>query len=469
MPNYINKDDVASLLRYSKNEAISITLIETENFEAWKEKSSPKETQWVEVNNFAAKDCEVLTISKDDGTMDHVLVGIGEDGITSWFFSGVAAKLPDGTYEISNELNDHDANTAAFGWAMAHYKFDQYLKNKNEKAAILITPQNCDYNHVSALVHGTVLTRNLVNIPTCDMGPNELEDVARELAKTYGASIKSIVGDNLLKKGFETIHTVGRAAEKEPRLIDMTWGPSGAPKVTLVGKGVCFDTGGLDIKPSGAMLIMKKDMGGAAHVLGLGQMIMDHGLNVRLRILIPAVENNISANAFRPGDIIKSYEGTTIEVGNTDAEGRLVLCDALALASEEKPDLLLDFATLTGAARVAMGTDVPPYFTDDTELSDELQKLSEAEDDPLWPLPLYKPYRKLLTSNIADINNVASTGLGGAITAALFLKHFVGKDIVWAHFDVYAWNTSDRPGKPKGGEAMGIRTVFRYINEKFKD
>ncbi|MBT6330964.1 MAG: leucyl aminopeptidase family protein, partial [Kordiimonadaceae bacterium] len=274
-------------------------------------------------------------------------------------------------------------------------------------------------------------------------------------------------GQELLKKGYNTIHTVGRAAEKEPRLIDMIWGNEKSPKVTLVGKGVCFDTGGLDIKPSGSMLIMKKDMGGAAHVLGLGQMIMESGLDIRLRILIPAVENNIAGNAFRPGDIIKSYKGTTIEVGNTDAEGRLVLCDALALASEENPDLMMDFATLTGAARVAMGTDVPPYFTDDKNLSDGLMKHSTLEHDPLWPMPLYAPYKKLLASPIADINNVGSTGFGGAITAALFLKDFVGPDIPWVHLDVYAWNVSARPGRPKGGEAMGLRASFDYLSGKY--
>ncbi|MDG1438450.1 MAG: leucyl aminopeptidase family protein, partial [Emcibacteraceae bacterium] len=355
MPNYINNGDVPSLLKLSKKNAISIELVKTAEIENWLKTATSAMQEWVKAHKFTAKDGEVITFSNTDGKMDHVLVGIGEDGMTPWFFSGVAGKLPDGTYKIATELNDQDACSAAFGWAMAHYQFDQYLKDKNKKSACLIVPNNCDYDHVAAIVNGTSLTRDLVNIPTCDMGPTELEGVANELAKIFSAKIKTIVGNDLLKQGFETIHTVGRAAEKEPRLIDMTWGHKNAPKVTLVGKGVCFDTGGLDIKPSGAMLTMKKDMGGAAHVLGLGQMIMASELNIRLRILIPAVENNISSNAFRPGDIIKSYEGTTIEVGNTDAEGRLVLCDALALASEEEPDLILDFATLTGAARVAMG------------------------------------------------------------------------------------------------------------------
>jgi len=305
-------------------------------------------------------------------------------------------------------------------------------------------------------------------MPTCDLGPNELEEVAADLAKAFDATISVTTGDDLLTKNLNTIHAVGRAAEKEPRLIDVTWGDEKHAKVTLVGKGVCFDTGGLDIKPSGAMLTMKKDMGGAAHVLGLGQMIMESGLKIRLRILIPAVENNIAGNAFRPGDIITSYEGTTIEVGNTDAEGRLVLCDALALANEEKPDLIIDFATLTGAARVALGADVPPFFTDDEQLNIDLPKYSLAEHDPLWPLPLYAPYKKLLNSTVADLNNVASSGFGGAITAALFLKHFVGNNIPWIHFDVYAWNATTRPGRPKGGEAMGIRAIFEYLTNKYK-
>lgn len=467
MPKYIHDDNIACLSTSTDETPISINLVNTEDFGAWQDDLSEAERAWANANGFTGKHGELIKFVGGNGQIGNITVAMDSDKVDPWFFSKIASALNDGLYKVVTELDDNIADMAVFGWAMAHYKFDAYLKDKNEKNAVLIVPENCNIDQICAVIKGTNLTRDLVNIPTCDMGPTELADAAEELANQYNANYQVTVGAELLEKGYETIHTVGRAAAKEPRLIDITWGNENAPKVTLIGKGVCFDTGGLDIKPSNAMLIMKKDMGGAAHVLGLAQMIMEVGLNIRLRVLIPAVENNISADAFRPGDIIKSYEGTTIEVGNTDAEGRLVLCDAIALASEEKPDLMLDFATLTGAARVATGADVPPYFTDDKNLSTQLLELQETEHDPLWPLPLYAPYKKMLASNIADINNVGSSGFGGAITAALFLQHFVGKDIPWAHFDIYAWNASDRPGKPKGGEAMGLRTVFAYLSAQY--
>lgn len=467
MLNHINSDDVKSLQSNRPESSIAITLVSTSELESWKKSLTEPQTNWLEENQFKAAAGETLVFSDQNGSIGNVVAGTGKEEYDPWLFSQIAGALPKGFYHLETTLDDMDADIAAFGWAMADYKFDHYLKEKSQTKAILSVPGNCDLSYVSSVVRGTTLARDLVNTPTCDMGPPELADVANELAARFGAKIDITVGEKLLKKGLNTIHTVGRAAEKAPRLIDIRWGNENAPKVTLVGKGVCFDTGGLDIKPSGAMLTMKKDMGGAAHVLGLSQMIMESGLNVCLRVLIPAVENNISGNAFRPGDIIKSYMGTTIEVGNTDAEGRLVLCDALALASEEKPEIMMDFATLTGAARVALGTDIPPYFCDDRALSEEILKYSIDEHDPLWPLPLFKPYKKLLASNIADLNNVASTGFGGAITAALFLQHFVGDNIPWIHFDVYAWNASNRAGRPKGGEAMGLRTVFQYLSDKY--
>jgi len=469
--NHINCEDVQYLKSGSpKNavkKAVPIWLVSSDKLAKWQKSLSKNHHTWQKTNDFKARSGEVIIFSGETGNIDAVAFGTGNDKIDPWTFSKLASSVPSGSYYIADALDDNDINLAAFGWAMAHYKFDHYLTEKNSKKAVLIVPKNCDLNHVGRLVRGTTLARDLVNTPTCDMGPDELAHTASNLAKAHKAKITITEGDALLKKGFNTIHAVGRAAEKEPRLIDMVWGHEKSPKITLVGKGVCFDTGGLDIKPSGAMLTMKKDMGGAAHVLGLGQMIMESGMDVRLRILIPAVENNIAGNAFRPGDIIKSYQGTTIEIGNTDAEGRLVLCDALALASEEKPNLMLDFATLTGAARVALGTDVAPYFTDDKNLLAKLPTHSDSQCDPLWPLPLYTPYKNLLNSSIADLNNVGSTGLGGAITAALFLKHFVGDDIPWAHFDVFGWNASDRPGKPKGGEAMGIRAVFEFLRAEY--
>jgi len=465
--NHINSGDVQSLQPNKVKNAIAITLISTSELESWKETLSKSQANWLEKNQFQAAAGEVLLFSDENGNVQNIAAGRGKEEYDPWLFSKIASTLPKGVYHFETPLDDMDADLAAFGWAMADYKFDHYLKEKKQTKAVLAVPENCDHAYVSSIVRGVSLARDLVNTPTCDMGPPELAEVASNLASLFGAKIDITVGESLLKKGLNTIHTVGRAAEKEPRLIDIRWGDENAPKVTLVGKGVCFDTGGLDIKPSNAMLTMKKDMGGAAHVLGLAQMIMESELDVRLRVLIPAVENNISGNAFRPGDIIKSYKGTTIEVGNTDAEGRLVLCDALALASEEKPEIMMDFATLTGAARVALGTDVPPYFCEDKNLSDEIRRYSIDEHDPLWPLPLYKPYKKLLASNVADMNNVGSTGFGGAITAALFLQHFVGDDIPWIHFDVYAWNAGARTGRPKGGEAMGIRAVFQYLCDKY--
>lgn len=468
MFNYINRHKIKSLKKGPSNKAVAIMLITNYQLEKWQKELSKSQKSWLKINNFKGDREEIILFVNEAGALELVAAGMGDEPIDPWLFSKIAAALPDGSYQISNELNDQEVNLAAFGWAMAHYKFDRYLKEKKDKKAILTVAENCDLPYVSSLVRGSILCRDLINTPTCDMGPDNLAEVTKILTKEFNAKITITSGRALLKKGFNTIHTVGRAAEAEPRLIDMVWGDKNAPKITLVGKGVCFDTGGLDIKPSNAMLTMKKDMGGAAHVLGLGQMIMEAGLNVRLRILIPAVENNIAGNAFRPGDIIKSYHGTSIEIGNTDAEGRLVLCDALSLACEENPELLIDFATLTGAARVAMGTDVAPFFTDDKILSDEILDFSDKEFDPLWPLPLYKPYKKLLSSPIADINNVASTGFGGAITAALFLKHFVKSKISWIHLDVYGWNQSARTGRPKGGEAVGIRAIFNYLIFKYK-
>ena len=467
MFNHINCEDVQYLKSGSTKNAIPISLVSKDNIAKWQKSLNKNHKTWQKIHDFKADCGEVIIFSHESGKLDAVAFGTGSEKFDPWNFSKLASSLPNGSYYISDTLVDNDINLAAFGWAMAHYKFDYYLNKKNNKKAILIVPKNCDLKHVNSLVRGTTLARDLVNTPTCDMGPDDLAHTASNLAKAFKGKITITKGEALLKKGLNTIHAVGRAAEKEPRLIDLVWGNQKSPKITLVGKGVCFDTGGLDIKPSGAMLTMKKDMGGAAHVLGLGQMIMESGMDVRLRILIPAVENNIAGNAFRPGDIIKSYQGTTIEVGNTDAEGRLVVCDALALASEEKPDLMIDFATLTGAARVALGTDVAPYFTDDDMLLKKLPIHSDNQCDPLWPLPLYTPYKKLLNSNIADLNNIGSTGLGGAITAALFLKHFVDDTIPWAHFDVFGWNASDRPGKPKGGEAMGIRAVFELLKEEY--
>jgi leucyl aminopeptidase len=328
-------------------------------------------------------------------------------------------------------------------------------------------PAGADAAYIRRVGEGVFLARDLVNTPTNDMGPDDLERAVRALAKKYRAKVSVVAGDDLLAKNFPMIHAVGRASDKAPRLIDMVWGDRNAPKVTLVGKGVCFDTGGLDIKPSSGMLLMKKDMGGAANVLGLASMIMAGGLKVRLRVLIPAVENAISGNAFRPGDVLRSRKGLSVEIGNTDAEGRLVLADALALADEEEPQLLIDMATLTGAARVALGPDLPPFYTDDDGLAADLAAAALEQEDPLWRMPLWQPYDAKLASKIADMNNVTSDGFAGSITAALFLKRFVEKAGGWAHFDIFAWNPADRPHGPAGGEAQGIRALERVISRRY--
>ena len=360
------------------------------------------------------------------------------------------------------------ATAVALGWALGCYHFTKY---KSQPMVLgkptLVWPKNCDRGAVKRTAEATTLVRDLINIPAEDMGPPELALAARKLAKKHDARIKVVVGNALLKKGYPTIHAVGRAASKAPRLIDMTWGRANSPKVTLVGKGVCFDTGGLDLKSASGMLRMKKDMGGSAHVLGLAHMIMEAKLDVRLRVLIGAVENAVAGNAYRPSDIIRTRKGVTVEVGNTDAEGRLVMCDALAEADREKPALIADFATLTGAARVAVGTQIAAMFCNDDELASDLYHAGEKTSDPIWRLPLFPAYRRLLNSKVADINNVSEGGFAGAITAALFLEEFVSKDTPWIHFDIMAWNAVALPGRPVGGEAMGMRALYDVIEKRF--
>lgn len=328
------------------------------------------------------------------------------------------------------------------------------------------SPPGVDAARLLTIAEGAYLARDLINTPANDMGPAALEQAARTLAARHGAEISVTAGDALLDANFPMIHAVGRAAAEAPRLIDLCWGDPAHPKVSLVGKGVCFDTGGLDLKPAAGMRLMKKDMGGAANVLALAHMVMARGLPVRLRVLIPAVENSVSASAFRPGDVLKSRLGLTVEIGNTDAEGRLVLADALALASEEDPALLIDLATLTGAARVATGLDLPPYFTDDSALAAALETAAATTRDPIWRLPLYDPYDEDLKSTIADIDNAPAGGFGGAITAALFLRRFVGDGISWAHFDIHGFNNTAKPGRPKGGECMAARALFALLETR---
>ena len=408
-----------------------------------------------------------LLVPGPDAKLSAVLFGIenSKAATKNKFLPGkLADLLPSGTYRFANA--PHDARLAALAFALGSYRFTRYREGKN-KTLRLELPKDVDAADISRMAEAATLARDLINTPANDMGPAELEKATRDVAERYGATISAIVGDDLLKRNFPLIHAVGRAAAGAPRLIDMRWGDPKAPKVTLVGKGVCFDSGGLDIKPDSAMLIMKKDMGGAANVLALAQMVMDAKLKLRLRVLIPAVENAISGSAMRPLDVYRSRKGVTVEVGNTDAEGRLILADALALADEEAPELLIDMGTLTGAARVALGPELPAFYTDDEALAAEVMVQAAVENDPVWRLPLWRPYEAMLDSKIADINNVASSSFAGSITCALFMKRFVESAKSWLHFDIYAWTPSAKPGRPEGGECQVARAIYALLSKRY--
>jgi leucyl aminopeptidase len=408
-----------------------------------------------------------LLLPGPDGTLAGVLFGIeGADGARPDLLrpGALATVLPAGTYRFANA--PHDARLAALAFALGAYQFTRYRRS-DDKPVRLELPAGVDGADLTRVVEGVTLARDLINTPANDMGPPDLEYAARSLAARHGASVRAIVGDDLIAQNFPLIHAVGRAADRAPRLIDISWGDDAHPKVTLIGKGVCFDTGGLDIKTESGMLNMKKDMGGAATLLALAHMLMARGSKLRLRVLIPAVENSIAGCAFRPRDIYRSRKGITVEIGNTDAEGRLILADALALADEEGPALIIDMATLTGAARVALGTEVVPFYTDDEGLAAEVMRHAAAESDPLWRLPLWTPYDTLLDSKVADVNNVSSGGFAGSITAALFLRRFVGAATPWLHCDIYAWNQTTKPGRPEGAECQAARALYALLTERY--
>jgi leucyl aminopeptidase len=383
-----------------------------------------------------------------------------------WALAGLADMLPEGSYRLDPVPEGAEPTRLALGWALATYAFARYHA-KPASGAALVWPAGADRGRVERLARAAFLARDLTNTPAGDLGPEELAQAAVRVAEEGGACHRVIVGDDLLGENYPTIHAVGRASTRPPRLVDLVWGDPAAPKVTLVGKGVCFDTGGLDLKPASGMRLMKKDMGGAAIVLGLAQAIMDARLPVRLRVLLPCVENSVSGNAMRPTDIIRTRKGLTVEIGNTDAEGRLILCDALAEASTETPQLLIDMATLTGAARVALGPELAALFCNDDKLAAALLDAADAEEDPMWRMPLWRPYRKMIDSKIADLNNVSEGPHAGAITAALYLQEFVEPGIPWAHLDVMAWNPQSRPGRPEGAEATALRALYAHISRRF--
>src|SRR3954451_6926087 len=432
--------------------------------------------QFAAANDFTAKTGKCLTLPASDGKIAQVVFGLEDESSKSrdLFRPGaLPSLLPPGVYRFANA--PHDVRLATLAFALGTYRFGRYRKNETPDVR-LVPPDGIDIADIARMAEAAALARDLINTPSNDMGPEELAQAAQALATRFGATFNCIVGDELVKQNFPLIHAVGMASPRGPRLIDLSWGDSAHPKVTLVGKGVCFDTGGLDLKPSSGMLIMKKDMGGAANVLALARMVMDAKLKVRLRMLIPAVENAVSGNSFRPLDIFTSRKGITVEIGNsdaesrlrlTDAEGRLVLADALALADEEKPDLLIDLGTLTGAARVALGPELPPFFRIDETLAAEVARCAAKENDPLWRMPLWAPYDAWLDSKTANITNAPSGGFAGSITCALFLQRFVEQARSWLHLDIYAWTPSAKPARPEGGECQAARALYALLRERY--
>ena len=448
--------------------AIPITFATKATWDAISAELPAPGRQFALANGFAAKPGACLTLPDANGEIAQVVFGV--ENATSKFRDPfrpgqLPGLLPPGVYRFAN-VAPSDARLAALAFALGSYRFGRY--RKTDAAAVrLAPPDGVDVTDIARIAEAAALARDLINTPSNHMGPEELALAAQQLAQRFGANYNCVVGDELPRQNFPLIHAVGMASPRAPRLIDFSWGDPAHPKVTLVGKGVCFDTGGLDLKPSSGMLIMKKDMGGAANVLALALMVMDASLKVRLRVLIPAVENAVAGNAFRPLDIFPSRKGITVEIGNTDAEGRLVLADALALADEEKPDLLIDLGTLTGAARVALGPDLPPFYTDDEGLAQELAACAKRESDPLWRLPLWPPYDSWLDSKVADVNNAPSGTFAGSITCALFLQRFVEAAKSWLHVDIYGWTPSAKPARPEGGECQAARAIYKLLSDRY--
>jgi len=449
--------------------AVPIVLLAKDRLAQWLAEAGEGERNWLAATGFAAEPGAHALVPGEAGRLGRVVVGLDgrkEPGAAVWALAGLPEALPEGNYRLEAVPAGLDPTRLALGWALATYVFDRYRAKKRSKAA-LVWPAAADRERVLALARAVFLARDLVNTPAGDMGPAELAERAAAVAEQVGARCRIIVGDELLAENYPTIHAVGRASARAPRLVDIRWGDPAAPRVSLVGKGVCFDTGGLDLKTASGMRLMKKDMAGAAILLGLAQAIIETRLPLRLRVLLPLVENAVSGNAMRPLDIVRTRKGLTVEIGNTDAEGRLILCDALAEAASEQPALIVDVATLTGAARVAVGPELGALFCNDDTLAAALVEAGLAEDDPLWRMPLWRPYRRMIDSKVADLNNVAESPYAGAIVAALYLQEFVEPDIPWAHLDVMAWNQHSRPGRPEGAEAMGLRALYSAIARRF--
>jgi leucyl aminopeptidase len=468
------KHPILHLLVEPDASALPLTAVAADHYETWSAAQSDRVKAWLTSTGFKPEAGSVAILPDADGRAAQAVLGLGR-GDDPWATGGLAKSLPRATYTLTEILGgpENFPTWAALAWALGGYSFGRYKSEAMPERARLVWPEGCDRAYVAYAADAAALTRDLINTPAADMLPDHLEQAARDLATAHDASFTVTTGDELLRANFPMIHAVGRASASAPRLLDIKWGRASAPKVTLVGKGVCFDTGGLDLKPASAMALMKKDMGGAATVLNLAHMIMAAKLPVRLRVLIPAVENAVSANAFRPGDVLATRKGLSVEIGNTDAEGRLVLGDALTEAVNDSPALLIDCATLTGAARTALGPELPALFTDDEDLARDLAEAARVTHDPHWRLPLWRPYRKMIDSKVADLNNAGDSPFAGAITAALFLKEFAtpkdGPPPPWVHLDLFAWNVGDRPGRPAGGEALSQRSLFAAIAAKFAD
>ncbi len=468
MPSKFIRPPACFLTRKRKTDIALRAMHETE-FKKWIEKQKDSVKSAITESGFKATPGQVYPLRNDKGQLTEVLCGVSKP-IELYDFAKIVKALgnafsekmlADASFSLRGKTG---LENACIGWALACYRFDIY-KESDKPLPRLVLPAGVDKTHIHSMIEGLCLVRDLINTPANDMGPAELEKAAKELAGHHDAEVR-VIGEKVLKKDFPLVYAVGMASPRRPRLIDLTWGNAKAPRITIVGKGVCFDTGGLDLKPSQYMALMKKDMGGAAHALGLARLIMGAKLPVRLRVLIPAVENAVAGESFRPGDVFTSRKGLTVENTNTDAEGRLILADALTYACEEKPELVIDFCTLTGSARAALGADIPAMFCNNDKLGAELQKLSMAADDPIWQMPLWKPYKKLIESDIADLVNSAATP-GDLIYSSLFLESFLLHDTDWIHLDVFAWEKSGKPGRPKGGADTGLRAVYALLEKRY--
>jgi len=451
---------------------VPLWLLYEDEIDTWRASQSAHVANWLAEQNFKAEKHRTLLVPDPAGAVALALGGLGkrQGELSLWHAAGFAERLPPRRYRLAQDWSAAEATQLCLGFAYGAYCFERYRPVKAERAASIEPPANADLHFVALAGEALKMARDWINTPASDFGPPQLADAVRELAGRHDAGYREWVGEELRSANFPAIHAVGRASAHAPRLLEMRWSPphsAALPRVALIGKGVCFDSGGLDIKPSSGMALMKKDMGGAAVALALAHMLMSNRIRAELHVLIPAVENSISGNAYRPGDVLATRKGLTVEVGNTDAEGRLVLCDALALADAEHPDLIIDFATLTGAARVALGPELPALFGTDDGVVAALARISAAVHDPLWPMPLWMGYDDELGSKIADLSNVAASGLAGAIFGALFLKRFVTETPHWLHIDLYAWNAKERPGRGAGAEAHAVRGVYSYLLERY--